>query len=422
MSSPKGTFDILPLADEAWQQSHLWRFFEEKVYAAAKLYGFEELRTPIFERTELFTRGVGDSSDIVSKEMYTFEDKGGRSMTLRPELTASVMRAFIEHQLHQKSGLHKLFYIGPMFRYDRPQAGRYRQFHQFGAEVIGHKSPYFDVELIDFAFNVFNALGLSHLKLFINSVGDPAARTAFSKALKEFLPENQLSEDSKRRYHTNTLRILDSKDPGDKVLLEGAPKLSDFLSAASQDYLSTVISALAKLGHTAVIDERLVRGLDYYNETVFEITAGGAHAQNAICGGGRYDGLIKLLGGPDLPGVGFAMGIERVLQTLLKEHQAPLRPNPTTVFLIALGDASKELCFNILKELRSHNIAAEMDYCGKKIKDQLKMASDRGSRFALIIGDEELKNGLAELKDLTTRESRKISWHNLANDLKGVLL
>lgn len=421
MTSPKGTFDILPSSDEPWQQSHLWRFFEEKVYSAADLYGFEEIRTPLFERTELFTRGVGDSSDIVSKEMYTFDDKGGRSMTLRPEMTASVMRAFIEHRLDQKASLHRLFYMGPMFRYDRPQAGRYRQFHQLGVEIIGSKNPLYDVEMIDFAFSIYEKLGLSHLHLFINSVGDPAARKAFSAALKEYLPEERLSEDSKKRYHTNTLRILDSKDPQDQALLEGAPTLADFLSSASQDHLQTVIAHLKELGHTATIHPRLVRGLDYYNETVFEITGGGEQAQNAICGGGRYDGLLKTLGGPDLPGVGFATGIERVLQMLLAQNKAPLKKTLMTVFLIALGDSSKELCFKLLKELHSHDIAATMDYSGKKIKDQLKIASDRGCRYALIIGDEELASGLAELKELATRESQKISWKNLAAVLKGVL-
>lgn len=421
MTSPKGTFDILPLADEPWQQSHLWRYFEDKVIQAAHLYGFEEIRTPIFERTELFTRGVGDSSDIVSKEMYTFEDKGGRSMTLRPELTASIMRSFIEHHLAQKAPLHKLFYMGPMFRYDRPQAGRYRQFHQFGAEIIGGKSPLCEAELIDFAFNVYEQLDLHQLHLFINSVGDHEARKAFSAALKEFLPEQELSAESKRRYHTNTLRILDSKDPQDQALLHGAPELKDFLSAASQEHLAQVIEALREMGHPATISPGLVRGLDYYNETVFEITAGSQKAQNAICGGGRYDGLIKTLGGPDLPSVGFAMGIERVLQTLLQLHEEPAKPACADLFLVALGEPAKNLCFKLLKELRRHKISAEMDYSSKKIKDQLKMASDRRSHLALIIGEAEIASGEAELKNLATRESQKISWRNLVNDLKGVL-
>lgn len=420
MTSPKGTFDILPSASELWQQSHLWRFFEEKVYAAADLYGFEEIRTPIFERTELFLRGVGDSSDIVSKEMYTFEDKGGRSMTLRPEMTASVMRSFLEHRLDQKGAVHKLFYMGPMFRYDRPQSGRYRQFHQMGAEIIGGKSPLNDVEMIDFALTILDHAGLKNKHLFINSVGDTASRTAFSKALKDFLPVERLSEDSQKRLLTNPLRILDSKDPRDQELLEGAPRLSDFLSPSSKEHLDTVIAALKDIGYSATIHERLVRGLDYYNETVFEVTAGGQNAQNAICGGGRYDGLLKTLGGPDLPGVGFAMGIERVLQAILKAESVDIQKCVPTLAIISLGDTAKMLGFKILKDLHKQNISALMDYSGKKIKDQLKMASDRGCRFALIMGDEEVQSGQAELKNLASRESKKISWQNLAV-LKGEL-
>ncbi|MEI6531424.1 MAG: histidine--tRNA ligase [Chlamydiota bacterium] len=421
MTSPKGTFDILPLANELWQQSHLWRFFEENVYASTKLYGFEEIRTPIFEKTELFLRGVGDSSDIVSKEMYTFEDKGGRSMTLRPELTASVMRSFAEHHLEQKGALHKLFYMGPMFRYDRPQAGRYRQFHQMGAEIIGGKSPLHDAEIIDFAVSILQKLGLTKLNLFINSVGDADSRQAFSQALKEYLPENQLSEDSRKRLSTNPLRILDSKDPGDQALLEKAPKLRDFLGSSSQDHLQIVQEQLKTWGHDTIIHPRLVRGLDYYNETVFEVTAGGQNAQNALCGGGRYDGLLKLLGGADLPGVGFAMGIERVLQALIAQEKAPSMPGLCSLFLISLGDAAKSLSLKLLKDLRADGISVVMDYSGKKIKDQLKMASDRGCKYALIIGDEEISSGQAELKNLASRETKKISWQNRAI-LKGDLL
>ncbi|MCX6995238.1 MAG: histidine--tRNA ligase [Chlamydiae bacterium] len=421
MNSPKGTFDILPLANEFWQQSHLWRFFEENVYASTKIYGFEEIRTPIFERTELFLRGVGESSDIVSKEMYTFEDKGGRSMTLRPELTASVMRSFIEHHLEQKSPLHKFFYMGPIFRYDRPQSGRYRQFHQMGAEIIGGKSPLYDAEIIDLSLYILQRLGLTNLNLFINSVGETDSRRVFSQALKDYLPEDQLSEDSRKRLSTNPLRILDSKDPGDQALLENAPKLTDFLGSASQDRLHLVQEQLKKWGHATIIHPRLVRGLDYYNETVFEITAGGQNAQNALCGGGRYDGLLKLLGGADLPGVGFAIGIERVIQALIAQKKAPTFPGLCSLFLVSLGDAAKSLSLNLLKDLRRDGISVVMDYTGKKIKDQLKMASDYGCKYALIIGDEEIISGQAELKNLASRESKKISWQNKAI-LKGDLI
>lgn len=421
MTSPKGTFDILPQADEPWQESHLWHFFEEKVYDATAIFGFEEIRTPLFERTELFLRGVGDSSDIVTKEMYTFDDKGGRSMTLRPEMTASVVRAFVQHHLHQKSPLHKLFYMGPMFRYDRPQAGRYRQFHQMGAEIIGGKSPLYDAEMIDLSLQILQSLGLSGLQLFVNSVGEGDARRKFSSALRDYLPASRLSEESQKRLETNPLRILDSKDPEDQKLLEEAPKLSDFLNPASQEHLARVIEQLETFGHKAVVHPRLVRGLDYYNETVFEITAGGQNAQNALCGGGRYDGLLKMMGGPDLPAVGFAMGIERVLQTLLATGHSPRKKPLCTLFIITLGEAALTKGLLLQHGLRQEKISVMMDYSGKKIKDQLKMASDRSCRFALILGEEELQSGYAELKNMVTRESHKVSWHDLPA-LKGALL
>ncbi len=397
IDAPKGTFDILP------DSSHLWRFIERTAAELAQRFGYGEIRTPIFERTELFTRGVGDSSDIVTKEMYTFMDKGERSMTLRPEMTAPVVRAFIEHRLAPQ----KLYYIGPMFRYDRPQAGRFRQFHQFGAEIIGGKDPLIDAEVIDLLMTFYKTLGIKDLNLYINSVGDAAARKGFSAALRSFLSSKKesLSADSQRRLETNCLRILDSKDPADHALLEGAPRLDEFISEESRKYLQEVIEALKSIAVHAEVHPKLVRGLDYYNETVFEVTSGKLGAQNTIGAGGRYDGLSKTLGGPDVPGIGFATGLERVLQMIPEKPPAPA----PTLFFVTLGKRARAWGFTALHKARGEGISALMDFGGKKIKDQLKMASDCGCRFALIVGDEEMNACSAEFKDLNARTSRTIS-------------
>lgn len=423
LTLPKGTYDILPDEPDpalSWRESHLWHHLESIVFELSTCYGFKEIRTPLFERTELFQRGVGDSSDIVSKEMYTFEDKAGRSMSLRPEMTASVMRAFIEKQLHQHSPIHKLFYIGPMFRYDRPQAGRYRQFHQFGAEAIGPDSEEQDVEIIDYLYSFYSKLGLKNLKLHINSVGDAASREAFKEALQQFLTPvaSKLSSDSQVRLKVNPLRILDSKDLDDQALLEGAPSLTDYLNDACKANLDKICQLLSKLDIPFCINAKLVRGLDYYNKTVFEITSGNLGAQNTIGAGGRYDGLLKTLGGPNLPAVGFATGIERVLQTLLAQHvELPAKSGPT-LFIIALGSPAKEYSFSLLKQLRENKISAEMDYSDKKLKDKMRYADILKARYTLVIGENELNNHSAELKEMKSRTSKQISFSSLIQELK----
>jgi histidyl-tRNA synthetase len=315
-------FDILPQEpqpEDGWRHSDHWQYIESVMRKCAADYGFKEIRTPIFERTELFVRGVGEGSDIVSKEMYTFLDKAERSMTLRPEGTASVIRAFVEKNLAQQPGLHKFFYIGPMFRYERPQAGRYRQHHQFGAEAIGIGKPEQDVEMIDMLYEIYHRLGLKNLSVMINSVGDEASRAPFRKALGDYLFPflEDLSEDSKVRFSKNILRILDSKDARDQEILKNAPILEDYLSEASKEHFATVKALLFQMKIPYVVNPKLVRGLDYYNKTVFEVVSHELGAHNTIGGGGRYDGLTALFGGPDLPACGFATGLERLLQTMV---------------------------------------------------------------------------------------------------------
>jgi histidyl-tRNA synthetase len=426
IASPKGVYDVLPIGldkNDLWRRSDLWQYVESIALNLASYYGFREIRTPLFERTELFQRGVGESSDIVSKEMFTFLDKAGRSMTLRPELTASVMRAFVEKKLHQYAPIHKLYYLGPMFRYDRPQAGRYRQFSQFGVEAIGSHSPEQDVELIDFLYTLYQRLGLKNLTLHLNSVGDPECRVGYKHALQEFLHphKEKLSEDSKVRLEMNPLRILDSKDKGDQALLEGAPSILEFLNEECQSQLNEVCELLQKINIPYSLNAKLVRGLDYYNKTVFEVSAGELGAQNTIGAGGRYDGLLKTLGGPDLPAVGWATGIERIIQTMLaQEVFFPEAPAPT-LFMIPLGNPAKSYCFNLLKQLRDNKISSEMDFSGKKLKDALRYADQIKASFTLVVGDSELENGQAELKEMSNRTSRKISLSRVLEELQQLI-
>jgi histidyl-tRNA synthetase len=410
---PKGVFDIVPFEpnpDERWRNSDHWNYVEKLMRSTARDYGFEEIRTPIFERTELFTRGVGESSDIVSKEMYTFLDKAERSMSLRPEGTAAVMRAFVEKHLDQLPGLHKFFYIGPMFRYERPQAGRYRQHHQFGAEAIGISSAEQDVEIIDMLCTLYRRLKLQNLTVILNSVGDETSRVAYKKALTDYLRPHfdQLSADSQLRFSKNILRILDSKDPQDQKFLERAPSILDFLNEECTEHFNRVQHLLRALGLSFVISSKLVRGLDYYNKTVFEITSGSLGAQNSLVGGGRYDGLMKTLGGPNLPAVGFATGIERILQTMVEEGISfPPPPHPL-LFIIPLGEKSLDTCFNLLCQLRHAHIATEIDLSGKKMQHGLQLANTLRADYCVIIGDEELSTGKVKLKKMTSRESEEI--------------
>ncbi|MBS0603727.1 MAG: histidine--tRNA ligase [Verrucomicrobia bacterium] len=422
-SIAKGTFDILPIEtgeEDKWRESSRWQYLEEVLRKTAHDYGFKEIRTPIFEKTELFVRGVGESSDIVTKEMYTFIDRGDRSMTLRPEGTASVMRSFVEKKLYAQPGLHKYFYIGPMFRYERPQAGRYRQHHQFGAEAIGVATPQQDVELIDMVCEIYRRLGLKNLTVQINSVGDAASRAAYKDALTKFLTPflPALSPDSQVRFTKNILRILDSKDPSDQKILQEAPVLGDFLTSDARSHFEQALKLLGELKINYAVNSKLVRGLDYYTKTVFEVTTEVLGAQNSIGGGGRYDGLTEAVGGPYLPSVGFATGMERILQTMLKQGAPfPAAPHPL-VFFVPMGEEALKTCFDLVCKLRHEGIAAEIDLSGKKMQHGLQLASQQGAEYAIVLGDEELKTKNIKLKIMATRESIDCPLNELIARLK----
>jgi len=420
---PKGVFDILPQEphpEDQWRSSDRWKYLESIIHQTARDYDFKEIRTPVFERTELFIRGVGESSDIVSKEMYTFLDKAERSMSLRPEGTAPVMRAFVEKHLYNQQSLHKLYYIGPMFRYERPQAGRYRQHHQFGVEAIGIGKPEQDIEVIDMLCELYRRLGLADLSVAINSVGDSSSRTLYKEKLTQYLTPhfNELSADSQERFSKNILRILDSKDPTDRKILERAPSILDTINEECVEHFEKVKQLLNKIGIHYTVDPKLVRGLDYYSKTVFEIVWGNLGAQNSIGGGGRYDGLISSLGGPDLPAVGYATGLERVLQTMDKQKvDFPSPPHPI-LFIIPIGESPREFCFELLCTLRHERLAVDMDLSGKKLQHGLQQANALGAEFCLIVGEDEMSMRKAKIKNLTTRDTVEIPFSDLVSKIK----
>ncbi len=416
-SLPKGVFDILPVEPKEankWKEVARWQHVENVMRTLSHDYGYQEIRTPIFEKTELFVRGVGETSDIVSKEMYTFKDKGDRLISLRPEGTASVMRAFAQNGLQQLGSVHKLFYIGPFFRYDRPQAGRFRQFHQFGIEAIGGGSPYHDLEVIDMLFELYRRLGMKHLKVMINSLGSLKTRAAYREKLLAYLKPHfaSLSEESRARFEKNPLRILDTKDPKEQALLEKAPTILDDLDPESKTHFETLTGLLKKQGIPFEITPHLVRGLDYYNRTVFEITSDVLGAQNTIGAGGRFDGLLEDVGGPDLPCVGFSTGIERILTTMEGQGCPFPAPSPSKVIFIPLGDRALEAAIPLLYELRHNSISAEL-ISTKKLQKGLQQASSRGAPLVVVIGDEELEKGVAQLKDMERRTQEVIPLNKL---------
>lgn len=397
-NAPRGTKDILP------EQAGNWLRLENKIRELCTLYGYEEIRTPTFEHTELFKRGIGESTDVVEKEMYTFNDRGDRSITLRPENTASVVRAYLQNKLYANAGLVKLFYIGSMFRYDRPQAGRFREFHQFGVEALGEKNPAVDVEIILLAWEFLKSLGLNDLTLKINTVGCPACRPIWRKKLTEYFMENadELCGDCRRRLEKNPLRILDCKIDGLKEFMEDAPKIETCLCDECREHFNAVKKFLTAAGVEFEINNRLVRGLDYYTKTAFEIQYAPLGAQSAVAGGGRYDGLIKEIGGDDTPAVGFAAGLERILLALELQGLLPAQDKKITAFIVAAGSAAELYAFKLLTDLRRKNIAATMDFGKKSMKAQMKAAAKSGAKFALIVGDDEVANSTVTVKNLET--------------------
>ena len=416
---PKGTFDILPYgAKEEWQNSDIWQFVEESIRNISGEYGYREIRTPLYEMSDLFDRGVGETTDIVSKEMFTFQDKGGRSITLRPEGTAAIMRSFIENRLANLGSVHKFFYIAPMFRYERPQSGRYRQHQQFGVEAIGNAGPEQDAEVIDLLCQFYSRLGLKNLSVALNTVGDIETRNRFKESLLSYLKPHfaDLSEESKTRFEKNPLRILDSKNPNDKEIVKGAPSILDYLSPDSKIHFETLCEYLKEMKIPFMIDDKIVRGLDYYNKTVFEVLAGELGAQNTIGAGGRYDGLISTLGGPDLPAVGFGTGLERVMQVMMAQ-KVPL-PNPCRprLYFIPIGDAAKAKCLRLVTECRHEGIGADIELSGRKMQAAIQNALRAEAEYCAIIGDRELEQGILQLKNLRTREQQEIRFEDLLKE------
>jgi histidyl-tRNA synthetase len=406
----KGTRDILPGETARWQRVE--RHFRE----AFARYGYREIRVPIFEETALFARGLGDSSDIVEKEMYTFPDKSGHSLTLRPEGTAGVVRAFLEDNLGAEGGAVKLWYAGPMFRYERPQKGRQRQFHQIGAEIFGVAGPEADAELLQMVHATFAALGVPGLSLQINSLGDAACRPAFRQALLEYFRPHAaaLCENCRRRLETNPLRVLDCKAEGCRALRAGAPDVRDHLCNACREHFAAVRGLLEAVEVPYTVNPAMVRGLDYYTRTTFELTSSGLGAQDTVAAGGRYDRLVEEFGGPATPGLGFALGMERLLLLLPEDAvDEPARP----VFLAALGDAPRRVVWPWLAELRRRGVAAAFDYDGRSLKSQLRRADRLGARLVVIVGENELAAGTVQVRDMTEKTQRDVPLADVVETL-----
>lgn len=412
-----GMFDIVPASSkEGWQDVARWQTLEKKIREQCGAYGYEEIRTPVLEKASLFLRSSGDSSDIVSKELYQFTDKGAREIALRPEGTACVLRSYIEQPQEWQRRHSKLFYIAPMFRYDRPQAGRYRQHHQFGVESIGVRHPMVDVEVMDLLYTFLKQLGINDVTLSLNSLGSKTSREQFIQALKAYyIPrKSELSEDSQRRLETNPLRILDSKDPQDRSMNAEAPSILDFLSDTSCAYFEAVKRGLDRLQIPYHVDPHLVRGLDYYQETVFECTTSCLGAQNSLGGGGRYDGLLDQLGGEDLPSCGFGMGLERVLQTLT-HHSTSCTLD---LYMIPLGAQAIETATLLAKRLREVDIHTEVDYSGRKLGKMMHTADQKRAKRVAVLGDDELQNKEVKLKVMESGEQKTLPFEELATFLQ----
>ncbi|WP_078552676.1 histidine--tRNA ligase [Bacillus alkalicellulosilyticus] len=415
---PRGTQDIIP------GDSELWQFIEQKAHDICRRYNYKEIRTPIFEQTELFARGVGDTTDIVQKEMYTFKDRGDRSLTLRPEGTASTVRAFVGNKLYGNANQPtKLYYIGPMFRYERPQSGRMRQFVQFGIEALGSDDPAIDAEVIALAMEFYRELGLSNVKLVINSLGDKESRNAHREALiQHFKPRiDEFCADCQQRLEKNPLRILDCKKDRDHELMSTAPSILDYLNENSQAYFSKVKNYLADMGIAYEVDPGLVRGLDYYTNTAFEIMLGGEGfgAITTLSGGGRYNGLVEEIGGPETPGIGFALSIERLLMALQSQNVVIPVKQSIDCFVIALGDKAKDKAASLLFELRKAGIVADKDYLDKKMKAQFKTADRLQAKYTAVLGDDELEANKINVKEMESGNQEEVALSDFVNYMKA---
>lgn len=412
--APKGTFDILP------DTSYRWQALEAVLGQLAERYGYREVRTPIFEHTELFKRGVGDTTDIVQKEMYTFLDKAERSLTLRPEGTAPAARAFIENGLHNQALPAKWYYMGPMFRYDNTQAGRYRQFHQFGLEAFGSADPAIDAEIVALMVRMVQSLGLTGTELHLNTVGCPSCRPQYRDTLVEFLTPRaaKLCSDCQHRYQANPLRVLDCKNESCQAALEGYPVLTDSVCPDCHAHFETVRDLLGLYGIAYRLNNRLVRGLDYYTKTAFELQLTGIGAQSAVGGGGRYDGLIETIGGPATPGIGFALGIDRLLLALENQSAGMAQPAAVDVFVIAAGERFVRNACQLLDRLRAAGIKSDKDYMGRSLKAQMKFADKTGARWVLILGEDEIRDGFITVRDMKQQAQEKITDDRIVAELR----
>jgi histidyl-tRNA synthetase len=414
-AAPKGVSEYLP------PRSNIFDHIVQTLKIPALAAGYELIELPIFEDTELFTRGVGASTDVVTKEMYTFEDRGGRSLTLRPEGTAGVIRAVIEHGLDRASLPVKLFYHGPFFRAERPQAGRYRQFYQFGIEAIGSDDPYLDAEVISIAYQGYRKLGLKNFELQITSLGDSDSRVSHRKDLDAFIAGLNLDEETRNRALKNPLRLFDDKRDEIKDAMSKAPLLLDYLNAESRENFEQVKSALDSLGIAYQVNPRMVRGLDYYTGTTFEFVHSGLGAQSGIGGGGRYDGLMELLGGSKLSGIGFGLGIDRILLALEAEAESgqllPGELKYIDLYVIALGDQARSMCFTLVDSLRKEGFVVEQNFGDRSLKAAMKAADKSGARFAIVLGDSELQSGSVELKEMSSGALTSVRLTSLAKTL-----
>lgn len=411
---PRGTKDILP------EEVGVWQYLEETFREVCSLFGYQEIKTPIFEEAALFVRGVGRDTDIVSKEMYNFKDKGDRELSLRPEGTAPIIRAYVEHSLYKKTPLLKLYYLGPMFRYDRPQAGRWRQFHHLGVEAIGSSQPALDGEVIALALYFLKRLKIKELELQLNSVGCPTCREAYQKDLQKCLKDKLplLCSDCQNRFSNNPLRVLDCKKEPCQEVVKSIPPVLDYLCQDCQEHFAGVKEYLDEIKIKYTLNPHLVRGLDYYTRTAFEITSTHLGAQNALGGGGRYDGLVETCGGPSIPAVGMALGVERIIIALQEERiELPLKKKEET-FIATVREEAKKEGFKLLSQLRAAGFAADLDYRPSSLKAQMRQGDKKGARFVIIIGEEELKRGVVSLRDLRQGKQEEIKKEEIIKVLK----
>lgn len=416
-NAPKGTRDITP------DQVYKWQYVEKAFREFCSKYGYKEVRTPVFEHTELFQRGVGDTTDIVQKEMYTFKDHGNRSMTLKPEGTSPAVRAYIEHRIYAEVQPTKMFYVTPCFRYEKPQSGRLREFHQFGIEIFGTDNMLADADVICLANDFLREMGVADVKLEINSVGCPDCRKRYREALQDFLRPhyNELCDTCKDRFHRNPMRILDCKSPEDQKLVQDAPVMLDYLCEDCRSAFEDVKANLDAMGIEYTVNPRIVRGLDYYTKTAFEFVSTKIGAQGTVCGGGRYDHLIEELGGPPIPGVGFGLGIERLLMLMDANGFVIPEPEGDDVFIVTIGDRAKAKGLFLLRQLHKNGIRAEMDTLARNVKGQFKYAARIGARYTVVIGDDELDKGVVQLKNMDAHEQHEVRIDEIVGDVKKYL-